>query len=403
MVSMNADPLACLGDVEGGGQSVIIDCLSRALSVLGHRISIYARRDRPSLPPRVSTAAGVQIEYVDTGPMQSGAPPAVLDAIHAFTARLAADWAVDGPDVVHAYSWMSGKAAVAAARPYGIPVVQSFHGLGQRVTRRRGDAGNGDATPARLDEEAALVRAVARIVAMSSAEVFALLGMGANPSAIRLVPCGVDLDVFAPAAAGAPRTREPFRVATLSRLCAPEGVADVIDALCLVDGAELIVGGGKCSGAELAADPDARALEARAHARGVAHRVSFRGRVQRDEVAPFLRSADVVVCAPQHNSAGTVALEAMACGVPVIVSAVGGLVDAVVDGMTGIHVPPQAPRQLAYAIEALKSDPARRERFGRFGSERTSARYGWSRIASETFEVYRSVAARSAMTTRSRA
>jgi glycosyltransferase involved in cell wall biosynthesis len=286
---------------------------------------------------------------------------------------------------------MSGKAAVAAARPFGIPVVQTFHGLG-RAKRGRGDGAVPQ--PLRLAEEAALVREVSRILATSSAEVFALLAMGANPGAIRLIPCGVNLDLFTPAERPAAQPGEPLRIATLSRLVPDAGVGDVIEALQYVENAELAIGGGCRGERDIFTDPDAQALEALARARGVSHRVAFHGRIKRRDVARFLRSADVLICAPWYDSIGTVALEAMACGTPVIVSAVGGHVDAVADGLSGMHVPPQAPRQIAYAIEALKGDAARRKRFSRFGAERTLARYGWSRIAAETFEVYRAVAAR---------
>jgi D-inositol-3-phosphate glycosyltransferase len=395
MVSMNAGPLACLGGDEGGGQSVVVDCLSRALSLAGHAVQIFSQRDDPSLPGCLVTPAGVHIDHLAAEPAAASLP---LGAIDAFAARLSDEWAAELPDVVHAHSWMSGKAAVAAARPFGIPVVQTFHGL---TRAKRGRAG--DPSSQRIEEEAALVRAAARLIATSSAEVFALLGMGANPGAIKLIPCGVDLDVFGPAVRAPQRTDGVFRVATLSRLVLDAGVGDAIEALRYLEGVELVVGGGRCNADDLFSDPDACALRALAEAKGVASRVTFRGQIKRDEVAAFLQSADVVVCAPWHDSIGTVALEAMACGIPVIVSAVGSHVDAVADGISGMHVPPQAARQLAYAIDALKSDAPRRGRFSRFGIERTSERYGWQRIASETFEVYRSVAARSTQLSRSRA
>ncbi len=401
MVSMNAGPLACLGGVEGGGQSVVIDCLSRALSLDGHSVTISTQRDDPSLPGCLTTATGVHVDHVDGAAQRPyDATPLLLDGIAAFGARLAAEWRAAPPDVVHAHSWMSGMAAVAAARPLGIPVVQTFHGLA-RAKRGRIDAA--DSTALRAAQEAALVRAAARIVATSSAEVFALLSMGANPGAIKFIPCGVDLDLFAPGVPPAATPGVPFRVATLSRLVPDAGTGDVIEALRSVLGVVLTVAGGRCGAHDIDTDPDARALAAAAAAHGVANRVTFRGHVRRDDVPAFLRSADLVVCAPWHDSIGTVALEAMACGVPVVVSAVGGHVDAVADGICGMHVPPQSPRQIAYAIEALRADPSRRERFRRFGIERTTERYGWRRIASETLAVYASAASRPAELSRGRA
>jgi glycosyltransferase involved in cell wall biosynthesis len=394
---MNAGPLACLGGDESGGQSVVIDCLSRALSINGHAVQIFSQRDDPSVPGCLVTPSGVHIDHLAAEPATANLSLAAIDA---FAARLGEEWAAEPPDVIHAHSWMSGKAAIAAARLLGIPVVQTFHGL---TRAKRGRVSAGDLSIQRLEEEAALVRTAARLIATSSAEVFALLGMGANPGAIKLIPCGVDLDVFGPAIRPAQGTDGMFRVATLSRLVPDAGVGDVIEALQYLDTVELFVGGGRCDTDDILSDPDAHALRALAAARGVASRVTFRGQIKRDDVAAFLQSADVVVCAPWYDSIGTVALEAMACGVPVIVSAVGSHVDAVADGISGTHVPPQAARQLAYAIDALKADAPRRERFSRFGVERTSARYGWPRIANETLEVYRSVAGRSSQLSRNRA
>ena len=376
MVSMNAGPRACLGlgDAEFGGQSVVIDCLSRAMSLAGHDVRVSTERGSP------------QRGHVD-----------LLAEIELFRERLLAEWTRDRPDVAHAHAWMSGKAAVAAARPFGIPVVQTFHGL-DRAPRGRGAAG--EIALVRRDEEGTLVRAAARIVAASSAEVFDVLKLGANPRAIKFIPCGVDLELFTPRTGGA-RPHGAFRVATLGRLVPDAGVADVIEALCHVDDVELVIGGGSRGAGDILADPDAQVLAALALERGVAARVAFAGRVARVDVASVLRSVDVVVCAPWYDSIGTVALEAMACGVPVVVSAVGAHVDAVADGLSGLHVPAQAPRQIAYALAGLKADAALCGRFGRYGVERTSGRYGWPRIAAETLDVYASVDERAGHLSRS--
>jgi glycosyltransferase involved in cell wall biosynthesis len=390
LVSLNAGPLACLGGDEGGGQSVVVDCLSRELARAGHAVTVVCQRDDPALPHSMTTSDGVRIDHVDAEPLGALAPPALAAAIDALADRLRCQWTTERPDVVHAHAWISGKAAVAAARSLDIPVVQTFHGL-SRAKRGRNDPV--DPLPSRVAEEAALVQAAARIIATSSAEVFALLALGASPGAVKLIPCGVDLELFSPAPSVS-RPSSAFRVATLSRLVPDAGVADAIEALAYLDGVELAVGGGRCAGAECMQDPDARALATLATARGVAGRVTFAGNIKRDAVAAFLRAADAVICAPWYDSIGTVALEAMACGVPVIVSAVGSHVDAVADGISGLHVPAQAPRQIAYAIDALRADEPRRARFGRFGVERTSARYGWPRIAAETVGVYCSAAAR---------
>jgi glycosyltransferase involved in cell wall biosynthesis len=158
---------------------------------------------------------------------------------------------------------------------------------------------------------------------------------------------------------------------------------------------ELVVAGGPPR-EELAHDPEARRLAAIAHAADVADRVEFRGQVARRDVPPLLRSADVVACVPWYEPFGIVPLEAMACGVPVVASSVGGLIDTVVDGVTGIHVPPRRPRPIAEALTTLLADAELRARLGAAGAERVRGRYGWRRVAAATLAAYAGMAGRAA-------
>jgi glycosyltransferase involved in cell wall biosynthesis len=267
--------------------------------------------------------------------------------------------------------------------------VQTFHALGIEKRRHQGVA---DTSPSeRIAQEAYLARTTERIVATSSAEMFELVRMGANVRALRVIPCGVDLERFTPTGDEERRRPGRMRIVTLSRLVPRKGIDTVVEALAAVPNAELIVAGG----AERTADDgndEARRLREIAAAHGVALRTSFRGPVGRERIPALLRSADAVVCVPWYEPFGIVPLEAMACGAPVIVSAVGGLVDTVVDGVTGLHVPPRDPAALARALNALRVNRAARAAMGRNGAERVRARYSWSRVASETSDVYRSVA-----------
>ncbi len=126
-----------------------------------------------------------------------------------------------------------------------------------------------------------------------------------------------------------------------------------------------------------------------ARAAGVADRVRLHGRVSQADMPAVMRTADVVVCAPWYEPFGIVPLEAMASGVPVVASAVGGLTDSVVDGVTGILVPPRDPAAIADALEGLLADPARRRRLGRAGRDRMEHGYAWSTVAARTAEAYR--------------
>jgi glycosyltransferase involved in cell wall biosynthesis len=168
-------------------------------------------------------------------------------------------------------------------------------------------------------------------------------------------------------------------------------VDEIIAALAAVPAAELMVAGG--SGPR---DPDRGRLAAVAAEHGVADRVRFLGALPRDRVPALLRSADLVVCVPWYEPFGMVPLEAMACARPVVASAVGGLTDSVVEGVTGVLVPPRRPHELAATLHALLADPARTAAMGLAGRDRAASRYGWDRVAAATAEVYHQVVARGA-------
>jgi D-inositol-3-phosphate glycosyltransferase len=155
-----------------------------------------------------------------------------------------------------------------------------------------------------------------------------------------------------------------------------------------------VAGGPPAAG--LAADPEAARLTRLAADRGVGDRVRLLGGLSRAEVPALLRSADVVACVPWYEPFGIVPLEAMACGVPVVGSAVGGLLDTIADQRTGLLVPPRDPVALAGAVGRLLAAPALRARMGAEAVARVRQRFTWPVVAQGTLDVYRSLAGRQA-------
>lgn len=393
MVSEHASPLAVLGGEDAGGQNVHVAALSGALVRRGCEVVVHTRRECPDAPRRVPMGPGVWVEHVDAGPPEVLPKDDLLPWMGDFAHELAACWADERPDIVHGHFWMSGHAALRAARPLGIPVAQTFHALG--VVKRRHQGVKDSSPAARLELESRVARRADRVVATCSDEVFELRRLGVEGHRISVVPCGVNLEHFTPRGLGeAPRggrDRTP-RIVVVGRLVERKGVGNVISALARVPGAELVVAGGP-DRAQLDGDAQVRRLRRVAERAGVADRVVFRGRLSREEMPPLLRSAEVVACVPWYEPFGIVPLEAMACGVPVVASAVGGLVDTVVDGVTGVHVPPRSPEAIAGALRALLDDPLRRAAFGIAGAQRARRHYGWDRIAGATMRVYEELAA----------
>jgi glycosyltransferase involved in cell wall biosynthesis len=284
---------------------------------------------------------------------------------------------------------MSGLAALDAARALDVPVAQTFHALG--VVKRRHQGVKDTSPPRRLELETGVARSVDRILATCSDEVFELLRLGADRRRITVIPCGVNLSNFRPDGPAEPRTPGRRRLVCVARFVERKGVGNVISALARVPDAELVIAGGP-DARELGTCPEARRLRALAADHGIADRVALRGRLERGELPALLRSADVVVCVPWYEPFGIVPLEAMACGIPVVASAVGGLIDTVVHGVTGVHVPPRRPDRLAAALRTLLADPARRHALGDAGARRARQRYGWDRIAEQTHEAYAALA-----------
>jgi glycosyltransferase involved in cell wall biosynthesis len=389
MVSEHASPLAALGGVDAGGQNVHVAELSAALCRQGHEVTVYTRREEAQAPHTVTTEQGYRVIRVPAGPAHPLPKDELLPHMRDFGAFLRAHWRHQRPDVVHAHFWMSGLAALRAARPAALPVVQTFHALG--VVKRRHQGAN-DTSPAhRVRLERLIATQTDRIIATCTDEIFELARMGVPRSRTSVIPCGVDLAQFTPDGPSAPRSAG-HRMVSVGRLVPRKGFDTAITALTSLPDTELILVGGPDDG-DVADDPEGRRLLALAAELGVRDRLHLLGQVPRTRMAPLLRSADVVVCTPWYEPFGITPLEAMACGVPVVATAVGGLVDTVVDGVTGRLVPPQAPVELADAVRELLATPAVRQNYGRAGRERVEARYSWDRIATETLHAYRRVAA----------
>jgi glycosyltransferase involved in cell wall biosynthesis len=177
----------------------------------------------------------------------------------------------------------------------------------------------------------------------------------------------------------------------VSRLVPRKGIEDVVTAVAGLPHVELLVAGGPPA-AMLCEDEYAQSLLARARDLGAADRIHLLGAVGHDRVPELLRSAAVVCCTPWYEPFGLVAVEAMACGTPVVASAVGGLAETVDDGRTGILVPPQRPASIGAAIAAVVDHPRRRDSM-HLASLARAQRYGWPAVARRTRDVLADLAA----------
>jgi glycosyltransferase involved in cell wall biosynthesis len=390
LVAQNATPLRPRAGSGPDSDDIGLTELTRNLASQGHQVTVYAQKNQPDLPDQAELHRGVRVEHINAGPAQDGQGDAdLLERVPAFSGPLRSIWRSDRPDVVHAMRWTSGLAALAAARDMDIPVVQEFNSLGvteRRAAERRNGVKADGASAARIRLEPAIGRSAAAVVATNSAEVADLASLGVHRSSIRVVPWGVDTDLFTPEGPAAKRNSRP-RLLTASDLTERGPLETLLRALTKVPGAELLVVGGPVE-ADLPGYDAYVKLAKFAASLGLTDRVIFTGNVEYASMPPLLRSADLVVSTCQYEPSGSTSLQAMACGTPVIAPPVGGHVDAVVDGTTGILIPPDRPALLAQRIRQLLAHPMLIEAYGVAAADRVRSRYSWGRIAGETVAVY---------------
>jgi D-inositol-3-phosphate glycosyltransferase len=277
-----------------------------------------------------------------------------------------------------------------------VPLAVTFHALG---LVRREHQGRADAFPdERIKIERRLVREADRLVAECPQDQDDLMRLyAADPARIVSVPCGVDTQLFTPGDRAQARRAlgwddDEFIVLQLGRLVPRKGIDNVIQALAKLPRhlrARLVVVGGDAREADEHATPEIARLRRIAQEAGVADQVTFTGHRRRDELRAFYVAANVFVTTPWYEPFGITPLEAMACGTPVVGSAVGGIRHSVAPGISGYLVPPRDPEALAARLVALYERPALARSLGHGGVVRVRSLFTWERVADDLIDVYR--------------
>jgi glycosyltransferase involved in cell wall biosynthesis len=397
LISEHASPLAALGGTDAGGQNVYVAHVARCLSQMGHEVDVLTRRDAPHLAAAVDVRPGMRVLHVNAGPAAAIPKEQLLPHMNEFGSAALQLFRHSVPyDVVHANFFMSALVGLRLKAVLGTPLVVTFHALGQLRREHLGDADG--FPPERIAIEQRVVRDADRIVAECPQDQADLMRVyGADAQRLAMVPCGVDLDEFAPGSKARARRAlglrdDEFVVLQLGRMVPRKGVDNVIEALAMMDRRRplrLLIVGGNSSDPDDRLTPEIGRLRSLAHECGVAASVTFTGQRQRDALRDYYLAADVFVSTPWYEPFGITPLEAMACGRPVIGSDVGGIRYSVVDGVTGYLVPPRNPAALAQRLELLRANPALAAALGRAGVHRVRSRFTWDRVARELLQVYR--------------
>ena len=398
-ISVHTSPLEQPGTGDAGGLNVYVVEVAKRLADRGVEVEIFTRAVSRDAPQLAELVPGVLVRHVPAGPFEELDKTDLPAQLCQFTFEVLRAEAAHDPgryDLVHAHYWLSGQVGLVARQRWGVPLVQSMHTLGRvkNAALARGDAAEPEL---RLRGETEVVAIADRLVANTGEEARQLIGMyGADPARVWTVNPGVDLSVFRPGPSAAARRRlglpaegtvvvfagrvQPLKAPDIVLRAAAQLAADEPG---LAAGLTLaFVGGPSGTGR---ADPDG--LTELARQLGIAHLVRLEPPCPQPELADWYRAATVVMVPSYSESFGLVAVEAQACGTPVIAAAVGGLRTAVRDGRSGVLVAGHDPASYARALRELITKPRWRESLAAGGVVHAS-RFGWSRTVDRLLAVY---------------
>jgi len=399
-VSVHTSPLEQPGTGDAGGMNVYIVEVAKRLALAGIEVEIFTRATSSDLPPSVELAPGVTVRHVTAGPFEGLGKndlPAQLCAFASGVLRAEADREPGHYDVVHSHYWLSGQIGWLASERWGVPLVHSMHTMAKVKNASLAEGDSPDPV-AREIGEAQVVEAADRLIASTREEARQLVELyGADPARVCRVPPGVDLEVFRPGSAAAARRRLDLPQDAVVLLFAgriqPLKAPDVLlraAALLLERDPALrsrlvvaVVGGP--SGTGLAEPAHLQRLAADL---GITDLVRFQPPVPQAQLADWYRAATACLVPSYNESFGLVAIEAQACGTPVVAAAVGGLRTAVADGASGLLVRGHDPADYAGALGRLLDDSALHERLAH-GALRHAAGFSWGATAAGVLQVYR--------------
>ncbi|GAA0483642.1 D-inositol-3-phosphate glycosyltransferase [Paractinoplanes deccanensis] len=391
-LSVHTSPLEQPGTGDAGGMNVYIVEVAKRLARRGVEVEIFTRSTRGDLPPCVEMSPGVLVRHVTAGPYEGLDKEELPAQLCAFTNGVLRAEAAHPPghyDLIHSHYWLSGQVGWLARERWGVPHVHTAHTLA-KVKNRLIAAGDRPEPRARVIGEEQVVAESDRLVANTRFEARDLVTYyDADPTRTTVVQPGVDLERFRPGPADRARFGLPEHgkviafVGRIQPLKAPDVLISALAAMRTPDVTVVICGGPSGSGL----DRPTSLIELAAKL-GVRASVRFLPPQNGDGLAALYRTADVVAVPSYNESFGLVALEAQACGTPVVAAAVGGLVTAVRDGVSGLLVDGHEPQTWARVLDDLLAAP-RRRRLLSAGAVAHAADFSWDRTAEGLLRVYR--------------
>lgn len=401
MLSYHTCPLATLGGKDTGGMNVYVRELTRELGRMGVHVDVFTRSQDEHVPQVLHDLGyGNRVVHIPAGPEiplvkreLAEHLPGYVEGIRRFATEKGLRY-----DLIHSHYWMSGVAAEALADEWETPIVHMFHTLGEMKNRIARSEEEREGAYRVEGEKRVIVRADLLVAATQAEQTQLQFLYKADKRKIRIIPPGVDLGHFYPIPSDEARQYIGLKpdaniVLYVGRIEPLKGVDTLIRAMSCMKFRRvmhpvylMIIGGDPGVSREQMSSEMAR-LQALCDELCMEHTVVFLGKRAQDTLPYYYSAAEVLVMPSHYESFGMVALEAMACGTPVIASQVGGLAYLVRDGETGYHVPDQDPEALCDRLLQVLGDPSRRERMGRRAAE-YARDYAWSNIAAKITRVY---------------
>jgi D-inositol-3-phosphate glycosyltransferase len=401
MLSLHTSPLARLGrSRDAGGMNVYVRQLSRELGRGGMLVDVFTRWTDTSEPLIEPLGDGVRLIRVQAGPIAPLSTTDLAPHVDEFARRVMRFASLQGHsyDLVHSHYWLSGVAGMKLAHEWDVPHVTMFHTVERLKGERLGMAAQATAAGEHRAESEGLIAATADCVTVATTherdQLRRLYGLSA--AHMEVIPCGVDLRAFG--AGSAERRRgartelglEPDTPVLLSvcRLDPIKGTDLLLETLATMrTRATVVVVGGNPE-----CDPELERLRLRAAELGVADRVRLPGAEPQERLPLYYHATDLLVVASRYESFGLVAVEALACGTPVVAAHVGGLPSIIRDGENGLLIPWRQPEAFAQGIDLLLSDAPRLVRM-RAAARPSVVRFDWRRIGDQVRGVYQSLSA----------
>lgn len=402
MLSVHTCPLAMLGGKNTGGMNVYVRELSRELGRRGYGVDVFTRCESNIHPPIVEMGPHARVVHICAGPLEHQEKNQLFAYLPEFAREVIRFAAAEDIhyDVIHSHYWLSGWVARELQAAWRVPVVQMFHTLGA-MKAKVARADEPREHPRRIETEREIMRWADRVVAATELDMRQMATLYDVPAdTIRVVPCGVDTGLFHPINQAQARQAvglEPDEntVLFVGRMEPLKGIDDLLRAIAKIvrerrvpcSQLSLILIGGSAEDHPDAMTGEMGRLIQMRDALGLQEMVAFLGAQGQDVLPLYYAAADVLVMPSHYESFGMVALEAMACGTPVIASDVGGLKYTVQDRVTGFLVPAKDPDSLADAICHILNDQVFRDTLGQQAAA-AARQYAWPRIADQVLDVY---------------